>query len=44
MPKPETAVDVLVVAILKLRAKPFPASFAGSAGDMINYLGSAEKK
>lgn len=39
MPKPETAVDVLVVAILKLRAKPFPASFAGSAGDMINYLG-----
>lgn len=39
MPKPETAVDVLVAAIQKLRAKPFPASFGGSTGDFFKYLG-----
>lgn len=39
MPKPETAVDVLVTAIQKLRAKPFPASFGGSTGDFFRYLG-----
>lgn len=39
MPKPETAVDVLIVAIQKLRAKPFPASFGGSTGDFFRYLG-----
>ncbi|RYE22061.1 MAG: M20/M25/M40 family metallo-hydrolase [Sphingobacteriaceae bacterium] len=39
MPKAETAVDVLVVAVQKLRAKPFPASFGGSTGDFFKYLG-----
>ncbi len=39
MPKPETAVDVLIAAIQKLRAKPFPASFGGSTGDFFKYLG-----
>lgn len=39
MPKPETAVDVLIAAIQKLRAKPFPASFGGSTGDFFDYLG-----
>ncbi|RYE24338.1 MAG: hypothetical protein EOP42_22370, partial [Sphingobacteriaceae bacterium] len=39
MPKPETAVDVLITAIQKLRAKPFPASFGGSTGDFFRYLG-----
>ncbi|MGI4020694.1 MAG: M20 family peptidase [Janthinobacterium lividum] len=39
MPKPETAVDVLVAAIQKLRAKPFPARFGGSTGDFFKYLG-----
>ncbi|RYE24604.1 MAG: M20/M25/M40 family metallo-hydrolase [Sphingobacteriaceae bacterium] len=39
MPKAETAVDVLITAIQKLRAKPFPASFGGSTGDFFRYLG-----
>lgn len=39
MPKTETAVDVLIAAIQKLRAKPFPASFGGSTGDFFKYLG-----
>jgi carboxypeptidase PM20D1 len=39
MPKPETAVDVLIAAIQKLRAKPFTASFGGSTSDFFNYLG-----
>ncbi|MVN20161.1 M20 family peptidase [Mucilaginibacter arboris] len=39
MPKTETAIDVLVNAVQKLRSKPFPASFAGSTGDFFNYLG-----
>ncbi|MGI4751037.1 MAG: M20 family peptidase [Janthinobacterium lividum] len=39
MPKPETAVDVLIAAIQNLRAKPFPASFSGSTVDFFRYLG-----
>lgn len=39
MPKAETAVDVLIAAVQKLRAKPFPASFSGSTGDFFRYLG-----
>ncbi len=39
MPKTETAVDVLIAAVQKLRAKPFPASFDGSTGDFFKYLG-----
>ncbi|MGI4806409.1 MAG: M20 family peptidase [Janthinobacterium lividum] len=39
MPKTETAVDVLIAAIQKLRLKPFPASFAGSTEDFFKYLG-----
>lgn len=39
MPKPKTAIDVLIAAIQKLRAKPFPASFAGSTDDFFKYLG-----
>jgi carboxypeptidase PM20D1 len=39
MPEPETAIDILTKAIIKLRAKPFEASFSPSTQGFIEQLG-----
>lgn len=39
MPPAETAVDILAKALLRLRAQPMPARFAGPAGEMLSWLG-----
>lgn len=39
MPAPETAIDILTNAIVRLRANPFEADFSQSTKDFIEYIG-----
>ena len=39
MPAPETAIDILTNAIVRLRANPFEADFSQSTNDFIEYIG-----
>ncbi|HNP06478.1 MAG TPA: M20 family peptidase [Cyclobacteriaceae bacterium] len=39
MPAPETAIDILINAIARLRANPFEADFSQSTKDFIQYIG-----
>ncbi|GAB1445001.1 M20 family peptidase [Flammeovirgaceae bacterium] len=39
MPEPETAIDILINAIVRLRANPFEADFSQSTKDFIAYIG-----